>query len=237
MILSRLESLLSRRKGMGRSDLPLVNPYCSEFEVNNWVISEFVIKHLVPFVGVHPFPINELLLMSSALCRIRPTHLFEWGTHIGKSARVFYETSKYFGLNTTIHSIDLPEETHHVEHPGKQRGALVRHIQDVKLYEGDGLEIALQLGRALHNQEPFLFFLDGDHSYNSVVRELTGLLESFPYSSLVVHDTFYQSPESNYNVGPHEAIKFVLRDRSDLYRTISTETGLPGMTLIYRINV
>jgi len=237
MILNLLESLLARRKGTRRSDLPVVNPYCREFEVNNWVISEFLIKRLVPIVGIHPFPVNELLLMSSALCRIRPKHLFEWGTHLGKSARVFYETSKYFGLNTTIHSIELPEEIHHVEHPGKQRGAFVKHIQDVKLYEGDGLDVALKLGRSVHNQEPFLFFLDGDHRYESVVRELLGILENFTSSSVLVHDTFYQSPESNYNVGPHEAINFVLRDRSNLYTTISPETGLPGMTLIYRISV
>jgi len=211
-----------------------VNPHCVEFECNNWVLSKHVIERLVPLVGIHPFPLNELLLMSAALCRIHPKHVFEWGTNIGKSARIFYETSKCFGLGTTIHSIDLPETVAHVEHPGKRRGALVRGLRDVILYEGDGLDVASKLGHSMVNQGPFLFFLDGDHSYESVRRELSSITEQFSSSSVLIHDTFYQSAESSYNVGPYEAVQSVMRDQRDPYRIIATSTGLPGMTLLYR---
>ena len=234
MIVKLLRSLLNRERIARSLAAPVVNPRCTAFEVNNRLLSTFVVDVLVPIVDVHPFPVNELLLMSAALCRIHPKHLFEWGTNIGKSARVFYETSKRFGIDTIIHSIDLPEAISHVEHPGKRRGELVRKIREVKLYEGDGLDVAMKLGRSLADQEPFLFFLDGDHRYESVVRELSGIVDTFPASSMLVHDTFYQSPEANYNIGPHEAIEFVLRSRSDFYSTISTTTGLPGMTLLYR---
>ncbi|MDQ3112117.1 MAG: hypothetical protein M3R17_19715, partial [Bacteroidota bacterium] len=70
---------------------PSLNENASEFEVNNWVVSEFVIDKLVPAVGMHPFPINELMLMTASVCRFKPELIFEWGTNIGKSARVFYE--------------------------------------------------------------------------------------------------------------------------------------------------
>lgn len=213
----------------------IVNPDCQKFEVNNWILSEFVVQHLVPVVGLHPFPVNELLLMSSAVCRIRPKHIFEWGTHIGRSARVFYETSKWLGQDTTVHSIDLPDEVEHVEHPGQERGKLVRDIPQVKLYQGDGLEVALKLGRSFSQNEPFLFFLDGDHSYESVFRELSGLIDAFPSSSFLVHDSFYQSPDSRYNVGPYQAIQSILEGRRDDFQVLPTNTGLPGMTLLYNL--
>src|SRR5207245_8967376 len=73
------------RLSKGKIQDPAVNVNCSEFEVNNWIISEFIFQKLVPIVGVTPYPINELALMVSAVCRLKPTHIFEWGTHIGKS--------------------------------------------------------------------------------------------------------------------------------------------------------
>jgi predicted O-methyltransferase YrrM len=96
---------------------PAVNDYCSEFEVNNWIISDFVVSELTPIVGFHPFPLSELMLMTAATTKFKPTHIFEWGTHIGKSARVFYEISDKFKLKSKIYSIDLPDEKEHNEHP------------------------------------------------------------------------------------------------------------------------
>ena len=77
------------------------------FEVDNFAMSRMLLKRIVPVVGVHPYPLNELLLMAAAVCVIQPRYIFEWGTHIGKSARLFYEVTEYFGLDTEIHSIDF----------------------------------------------------------------------------------------------------------------------------------
>src|SRR3989344_9247020 len=89
----------------------------TEFEVNNWVTSDFIVNKLVPIVGFHPFPLNELMLMTSAVCYFKPEFIFEWGTNIGKSARIFYEISKAFDIKTEVHSIDLPDDVFHDEHP------------------------------------------------------------------------------------------------------------------------
>jgi hypothetical protein len=121
------------------------NLRASEFEVNNWLVSEFVATKLVPLVGYCPFPLHEQMLMVAAVCRMKPTHIFEWGTHVGNSARIFYETCKAFGLETEIHSIDLPDDQDHVEHPRKKRGYLVRGISEVRLYLGDGLDTSLNI--------------------------------------------------------------------------------------------
>ena len=53
---------------------PAKNVQCSEFEVDNWVISDFIVKKLIPIVGTHPYPISELNLMVAAVCRLKPQH-------------------------------------------------------------------------------------------------------------------------------------------------------------------
>lgn len=208
-----------------------VNRASSEFEVNNWVISEFIVRQLVPIVGVHPFPLSELQLLVASVCRLKPHTIFEWGTHIGKSARIFSETAKYFGLPTIIHSIDLPDTVEHVEHPHDQRGLMVRGQVNVHLHRGDGVTKALELHNALSTDPPLLFFLDGDHAYETVKRELSTIVELLPDASILVHDTFFQSPDSRYNIGPYQAIKDVVVPLHR-YSIVATNTGLPGMTLL-----
>jgi hypothetical protein len=211
------------------------NPGATEFEVNNWILSEFVVNRLVPVVGVHPYPLNELMLMAGAVCRFRPSHVFEWGTNIGASARVFYETSVYFRIPLEIHSIDLPPSIDHVEQPGSARGCLVKNRPGVHLHLGDGMETSLGIYRNLPAGTKALFFVDGDHGFDSVRREFEAILINVPDAIVLLHDTFYQSENSGYNTGPYRAVQEVLKchveDRA--YRTIALNTGLPGMTLVY----
>jgi hypothetical protein len=212
---------------------PSINQGCTEFEVNNWVVSDFLVRNLVPVVGIHPYPINELFLMAAAVCRLRPTHIVEWGTNTGVSARIFFEVSKAFGIDVEIHSIDLPDDEKHVEHPGARRGVLVRNIPAVRLYQGDGLTEGLRICKNANGRVQPLFFLDGDHEYESVVRELKGIITEFPQAAILVHDTFYQSSDSGYNIGPFNAIVDVLSSTSRPYFRLATDTGLPGMTFLW----
>jgi len=212
---------------------PSLNAGCTEFEVNNWTISEFVMERIVPVVGIRPFPLNELMLMVSAVCRFKPAKIFEWGTHFGKSARVFRETINTFGIPCMIHSVDLPEDVQHGEHPHADRGKLVRGMKEVLLHQGDGLTCALEILANDGQNGRILFFVDGDHSHASVTREFRAILEHVPDAIVLLHDTFLQSGTSGYNIGPHEAINEVLADRNGKYRVITTNTGLPGMTLVF----
>lgn len=213
---------------------PVVNSKCQYFEVNNWFISEFILGKIIPIVNIHPYPLNELMLMVAVVCGVRPNHIFEWGTNIGKSARIFYETVRFFKIKSQIHSIDLPDSIKHREHPGSQRAGLVKNIKSVKLYQGDGLTVALKLCRQLKPATP-LFFLDGDHRYQSIKRELTGITKTIPHAHILVHDTFNQSKRSGYNTGPYRAVKtFLTTVPKQRYQVISTITGLPGMTFLYR---
>lgn len=212
---------------------PIKNPDCSEFEVDNWIVSDFIIDRLVPFVGTHPFPLTELTLMAASVVRFRPKAIFEWGTHIGKSARVFYETVTAFDIPCQVHSFDLPDDVDHVEHPHDDRGLLVRGL-NVKLYQEDGVSGALRISKQEKIPDSrMLFFVDGDHSYESVKRELAAIVKNHPGAKILLHDTFYQSAGSKYNIGPWQAIdEFVTSHPA--YRRLSTNTGLPGMTLVYK---
>ena len=212
---------------------PAKNKDCTEFEIDNWSISRFVIKKLIRVVGFRPFPLSELSLLVGAVCYFKPTHIFEWGTNIGKSARIFYEAAKYFNIETEIHSIDLPDDQSHVEHPKNRRGELVMGMKNVILHQGDGLDKSLEIIGGIRGNYRPLFFLDGDHSYESVKRELTGIVSSIPNAIIIVHDTFYQSEKSNYNIGPFKAVREITSYYEGKYKIIQTNTGLPGMTLLY----
>ncbi len=207
----------------------------SVIELNCWELSDFVIKKLVPIVGMHPFPLNELMLLSGTLCYFKPKAVFEWGTHLGKSARVFYETAKYFDIDCTVYSFDLPDEVEHNEHPHEQRGILVKGLP-VKLFQEDGVEGASKLAKKKkYTSNEILFFVDGDHSYESVKRELTQIYKNHGYPTILLHDTFFQTKSSGYNVGPNKAITEFLKEHKT-YKSISTNFGLPGMTLLYNEN-
>ncbi len=209
------------------------NSECAEFEVDAWRLSNFVVEKLVPMVGVHPFPLHELMLLSAAVCHTRPVQIFEWGTHIGKSARAFYETVIHYDIQCDIHSVDLPDNIAHVEHPSLERGKLVRGLKRVHLHQGDGIETSLRIWRNSGSPKPVIFFVDGDHSVDSVYRELSAIVDQVPTPTVLLHDTFYQSSESKYNVGPHKAIERVLNEQRGRFRRIDSGLGLPGMTLLY----
>ena len=234
-IYKKIASILNNFIKPNNLSNPVVNDNCSEFEVNNWLISEFILNKVIPIVGIKPFPINELLLMVATVCRLKPSYIFEWGTHVGKSARIFYETCAYFNIKTIIHSVDLPDNVEHVEHPKDKRGILVKNIDRVILHQGDGLTTALKICKKNSIKKNILFFLDGDHEYQSVKRELMGIMKNLPEANILIHDTFYQSSKSGYNIGPYKAVNTVLKLLPNSYKVYSTKLGLPGMTLLYKL--
>ncbi len=220
------------RHSVGKRPDPVRNPQASEFEVDLWVLSDFVLDAIVPIVGVRPYPLNELLLMTAAACRLRPPVVFDWGTHIGVSARIFHECSKAFNLGYEVHSIDLPPDAAHVEHPGQEHGRLLRGLDKVHLHRGNGVEVALDIWRKLGQPSRPLFFVDGDHAYVSVRDELSRIFSASRDASALAHDTFFQSTDSGYNVGPARAVDDVTKNFPGRFKVIKSGLGLPGMTLM-----
>lgn len=172
--------------------------------------------------------------MTSAVCLVQPDLIFDWGTHIGKSARIFYEITIHFKITAEIHSVDLPDNIEHEEHPHETRGSMVKGLSNVKLHQGDGVKKSLAIYRASKGKKNkrVLFFVDGDHSYESVKRELSSIVEAIEHPAVLLHDTFYQSAKSGYNIGPHKAINDVLKATKKKPVRVETTLGLPGMTLL-----
>lgn len=212
---------------------PVVNSGSTEFEVNNWIVSEFIINEVVPVIGFHPYPLTELTLITAAFTYFKPEFVFEWGTHIGKAARIFYEASKAFSIPTTINTIDLPDDVEHNEHPHESRGMLVKDFEEVVQHLGDGVDTAIKIYKTLPKNSKVLFFVDGDHSYETVKRELTTILNEVENPVILAHDTFYQSDDSKYNIGPFRAMEEVLKNKPE-FKVLSMKTGLPGMSLIFK---
>src|SRR5688572_19207954 len=201
-----IKNLLGLKKGRTTYEDPALNLNATESEINNWLISEFVVNKLVSAVGMHPFPLNELMLMTATVCRFKPELIFEWGTNIGKSARIFYEITSAFNIRSEIHSIDLPDDVYHNEHPQSNRGIMVKGIREVTLHQADGLQRSFEIIGDKKPEGNVLFFVDGDHSYQSVKKELETILTKMPEAKVLLHDTFYQSSEAGYNIGPRQAI-------------------------------
>lgn len=213
---------------------PSKNQNCENFEVDKYIISKFIIKKIIPIIGIHPYPLDELILMTATVCFFKPTYIFEWGTNIGKSARIFSEISTHFKIPLLIHSIDLPDNIQHIEHVYNKRGLYVRRKKNVFLYQGDGLTTSLDILRDIKNEKNnILFFLDGDHNYNSVFREIKGITENVLNPIIMVHDTFNQSVESHYNIGPYQAISDFVQLSPKKYHVLSSDLGLPGITVLY----
>ncbi len=212
----------------------LLNIECTEFEIDNWEVSKFIVKKIIPIVGLHLYPLNELMLMVSAVCRFRPDYIFEWGTGVGKSARIFSESANFLNIDTKIYSSDLPASSNHPDHPGKLIAKYAKRESQIIFLIGDGLNNSLKIYKNLNKKVSTLFFLDGDHDYKSVKKELEMLISCIEKPKILIHDTFFQSKDSNYNLGPHKAIEEILKHNMKYnFRKIETKTGLPGMCLLY----
>jgi len=197
----------------------------SLLEVNKWSTSKYILR-LLQVVGHEPYPLDELMLMAAAFEYHRPEIVIDIGTHVGKSARIWFELSKELQIASAIHTIELNEPSH-VEYPGRHLGHYIRGLP-VEQHIGDGATVA----RSIIGASPmacFLLFLDGDHSYETVRRELQ-VCQTIKRGCVLVHDTFYQ-PSSNYNHGPYLAIQNSL-STLPVKQVVHLQTGLPGMSYL-----
>jgi cephalosporin hydroxylase len=194
-------------------------------EVDKYYSSNLALK-LIKIIGSHPYPLDELLLMSAAFRYHMPEIVIDVGTHVGKSARVWHELSKEYNSGTSVHTVDIFDEKHS-EFPGYALGKYIKNTP-VKQHIGDGFTVASEI----INNNPdakFLIFLDEDHSYETVLRELE-LAIHVKQGCIVVHDTFYQ-PGSSYNHGPYLAIQDFIKNY-EFKQVIHLQTGLPGMSYL-----
>ena len=84
----------------------------------------------------------------------------------------------------------------------------------------------------LHRPKRSLFSVDGDHACEAVRDELNTIFSTVPDASALAHDTFFQSVESKYNIGPARATGEIVQRFPSRFQVIKSGLGLPGMTLL-----
>ncbi|MDB4875819.1 MAG: cephalosporin hydroxylase [Gemmatimonadetes bacterium] len=194
-------------------------------EVDKWAASEIVLE-LVKIVGTIPYSLDELMLMTAAFGFHRPATVVDIGTHVGKSARIWYELSRRLEVKATIHTIDL-HNPDHPEYADDSLGSFVRGLPVIQ-HLGDGYIVARSI-LTDNPAGPVLLYIDGDHRQNTVETELR-LVQLITTGCALVHDTFWQ-PGSPYNHGPHLAVEKLLSTTASA-QIIRQPIGLPGMTYI-----
>lgn len=147
-----------------------------------------VLQH-VRSIGLPAYGDDEVVFVADVMKRHRPTHVFEWGTNVGASARLFYECARILGFPCEVHTTELPIELAHLDrdHPGHRYGQWIKELP-IHTYRGDGLMESLRLNDYLLPERP-LFFLDGSHEHMTVLGELTWVSWAAPKAVLLVHDT------------------------------------------------
>ena len=199
-------------------------------------LDNFVLEKILPKAGL-PYPLAEISLMSLVVDRVKPTHIFEWGTNVGSSAKIFHHITESLGMDIPIHTWDLPEDVSHGQHPGDNHGKLAKGLDRVHFHRDDGLRGALAQYQIEKKKNPKirpLFFVDGDHSYKSVIREITGLIPVQEEFHLLAHDTFVQKPDVKGQsreswVGCPTALELAAQD----YRWLNVGFGNPGMAYLW----
>jgi len=146
--------------------------------------SDLIAKAEIPGYGT-----DEVEFIEETLLACRPKFIGEWGTNLGASARIFHELCVHHEIPAVINTVDLPEELESLDrdHSGIQTGDLLEGVP-VWRHRGDGVTVALEMWvRA--GRPPALFFLDGDHGFENVYRELVAIATVAPRAWMLLHDT------------------------------------------------
>lgn len=137
-------------------------------------------------LGIPGYGDDEVAFIAKTLLKLQPSHVFEWGTNVGASARIFHEVTRLAGIRSTVHTWEHPDMTTR-DHPGHRHAELVDGIATVIPYIGEGLIGALSLYTSTTPARA-LFFLDGDHSYATVLKELRAIAKVAAEAVILVHD-------------------------------------------------
>ena len=140
-------------------------------------------------------------------------------------------------MDIPIHTWDLPEDVPHGQHPRENHARLAKGLARVHFHRDDGLRGAVaqyQIEKARDPKIRPLFFADGDHSYESVIREITGIVSAQEEFHLLAHDTFVQKPDVKGQsreswVGCPTALDLAAQD----YRWLNVGFGKPGMAYLW----
>lgn len=112
---------------------------------------------------------TDLIILQEIIFECKPKFIIETGTYQGGTAVYFASLLRLLNNNGKVISIDisLPAET---------RRQISRHPlgKDIILYEGDSASAAIEkkVRQELNDEKNILVFIDSDHGYEHVFKEL-----------------------------------------------------------------
>lgn len=164
------------------------------------------------FQNVSPFPRHEKIFMVYTVLLHNPDVIFDWGTHLGVSARIFHEIKQFTSLKYDVHTTDVRSKYGHPERPISDLGKYIEEAKEAKevtQHFGDGVTVSLKLLKKSNKYKKPLFFVDGDHAEKTVFRELSSIFKNVEDPVALVHDTW---SNSGGNIGPWLACKKLATD-------------------------
>jgi len=92
----------------------------------------------------------------------------------------------------------------------------------IRMLKGDGVTTALAEFVRLGGPERSVFFLDGDHSYTAVTRELQEIAAAAPRAVILVHDTSHPVEDTE------SAVEDFLSREGEAYRSdwLASQAGM-----------
>lgn len=146
-------------------------------------------QELIESLMIPGYGFDEVGFIEETLLLLKPDFIGEWGTNRGSSARIFYELTQLHEISCKIHTVELPAVLAQLDpaHSGASTGALLADIP-VTCHQGDGVTEALEQYALSKTVRP-LFFLDGEHLYENVFREIVSVNRYDPDAWMLIHDT------------------------------------------------
>jgi len=147
----------------------------------------------VTLSGDHELPPEEYLCMAGLVHTLKPSRVFEIGTHRGRTTRLIAD---YSGAHTRIHTMDLPpERMMEARCFPEARSALIgeqfrNHPMRAKITQ-------LYADSQTFDFSPYqasmdLVFVDGDHTYEGVKRDSENALRMIRPGGLILWDDYHQ---------------------------------------------
>lgn len=149
----------------------------------------------ISLLGMSDYSGEDIAFMARVVDETSPTHIFEWGTNAGASARIFYELTQTRRPRVELHSIDWREPgSTCFEYPDLCQGYWVRW-RPVFLHTGDGLKTTLALFE-MEGPERALVYLDDGHLFQENLDALTALHREHPDAAILVDDARTGEPRA-----------------------------------------
>lgn len=190
------------------------------------------IKDRIARLGIPGYGEDEIEFIVQTLRLAKPKAIFEWGTNYGASARIFHEAASILKLDCVIHTTELPIELAGIspEHAGTNTGVIFHGIDSIVRHTGDGVTESL-LAYRQGGSPRSLFFLDGDHTTENVLRELRWVHAVAPKAIILVHDVSPDRQPHSHAHGPHRALEQFRREcGAYLVKIVASQAGMARLS-------